>query len=53
MKNWLKARWEERTTLDGLVLIAICLSVIVLGSVAKILAYLGLIYGVYTTVVRG
>ena len=38
----------ERTSLDGIMLIAICGSVILFGGLAKMLAWVGLAWGVYT-----
>tara|TARA_B100000963_G_scaffold343978_1_gene346354 strand:- start:9015 stop:9197 length:183 start_codon:yes stop_codon:yes gene_type:complete len=49
-KNWLMDRIGERTSLDGVALIAICGSVILFGGLAKIAAWVGLGYGIYTLV---
>ena len=38
----------ERTSLDGVVLIGICGAFILFGGLAKIAAYVGLAWGVYT-----
>ncbi len=40
----------ERTTLDGVALILACGSVILFGGLAKLLAWVGLVYGVYTLI---
>lgn len=48
MVDWLKARLLERTSLDGAVLIAGCLFIIILGPVAKWAAWAGLVYGGWT-----
>lgn len=50
MLDWIKGRLKERTSLDGLTLILICGSVLLFGGLAKIAAWAGLIYGVWTLV---
>tara|TARA_B110000305_G_scaffold205566_1_gene235858 strand:+ start:274 stop:441 length:168 start_codon:yes stop_codon:yes gene_type:complete len=40
--------WKERTTWDGLTLVAICGSIILFGGIAKLAAYAGLAYGLWT-----
>ena len=49
-KDWVMARVGERTSLDGLLLIGGCLSVILFGGLAKIAAWVGLVWGVDTLV---
>lgn len=48
MLKWFKERSGERTTLDGASLMVICGSVILFGGIAKLLAWAGLLWGVYT-----
>jgi hypothetical protein len=50
MLSWIKARLVERTTLDGVALILACGSVILFGGLAKLLAWVGLVYGIYTLI---
>jgi hypothetical protein len=50
MLKWFKERSGERTTLDGASLMIICGSVILFGGIANLLAWAGLLYGIYTTV---
>ena len=50
MLNWLKERVTERTTFDGASLIVICGSVILFGVIAKLLAWAGFLWGIYTLV---
>jgi len=38
----------ERTTLDGTMLIGVCGAVILFGGIAKMLAWAGLAYGIWT-----
>lgn len=49
-KNWMMDRIAERTSLDGMGLIAICGSVILFGGLAKLVAWVGLAWGIYTLV---
>lgn len=49
-KNWVMDRLGERTSWDGAALIAVCGSVILFGGLAKLLAWVGLGYGIYTLV---
>jgi len=49
-KNWVMDRLGERTSLDGAALIVVCGSVILFGGLAKLLAWVGLGYGIYTLV---
>ena len=46
--NYLKTLVKERTSWDGLILIGICGSVILFGGLAKMLAWIGLAYGIWT-----
>ena len=43
-------RVAERTTLDGVGLVAVCGSVILFGGLAKLVAWVGLAWGIYTLV---
>ncbi len=46
--DWVKNRLVERTTWDGIVLVAAGTAFIVLGPLAKIGAYAAISYGVWT-----
>ena len=48
MKNWIKARIEERTSIDGAALIALGVIVLIAGPFAKIAAYAAIAYGAWT-----
>tara|TARA_Y100000361_G_C11012610_1_gene265173 strand:+ start:232 stop:414 length:183 start_codon:yes stop_codon:yes gene_type:complete len=50
VKNWVLARWAERTTWDGGVIIAVSLSYLLLGGLVDWLAWIALAYGVFTLV---
>ena len=43
--GWFKDRIKERTSLDGVSLIVICGSVILFGGIAKLLAWVGFLWG--------
>ena len=47
-KEWIMDRVGERTSLDGVSLVVICGSVILFGGIAKLLAWAGLLWGIYT-----
>tara|TARA_E500000178_G_scaffold343402_1_gene390155 strand:+ start:235 stop:417 length:183 start_codon:yes stop_codon:yes gene_type:complete len=49
-KDWVMDRVGERTSLDGISLVVICGSVILFGGLAKLVAWVGLAWGIYTLV---
>jgi hypothetical protein len=46
--KFIKGLVKERTSWDGAMLIAICGSVILFGGLAKMMAWVGLGYGIWT-----
>jgi hypothetical protein len=48
IKNWIKKRLDERTSLDGAVLIGIGLVILIAGPFAKLAAYAAIAYGAWT-----
>ena len=50
VKAWVLARWAERTSWDGGVIIALSLCWIRLGGIVDWLAWLALLYGIFTFV---
>ena len=46
--KYLKLVVKERTSWDGAMLIGICGSVIMFGGLAKMMAWIGLAYGIWT-----
>lgn len=48
VKDWVQDRVYERTSWDGLTIIVVCGSIILFGGIAKLLAWAGLAYGIYT-----
>jgi hypothetical protein len=51
--EWIKDRIRERTSLDGIVLVAMGGVVLLMGSVAEIAAYASIAYGIFTIVKKG
>jgi hypothetical protein len=47
LKNWITKRIEERTSLDGAVLIAVGVIVLIAGPFAKLAAYAAIGYGIW------
>lgn len=48
VKDWIMDRFYERTSWDGVTIIVVCGSIILFGGIAKLLAWAGLAYGIYT-----
>ena len=48
MKNWITKRLGERTSIDGAVLIAVGIIVLIAGPFAKLAAYGAIAYGAWT-----
>jgi len=48
IKKFIKNRHQERTTIDGLVLISAGIGFIIFKPIAAIVAYAAIGYGVYT-----
>ena len=48
VKDWVQDRICERTSWDGVTIIVVCGSIILFGGIAKLLAWAGLAYGIYT-----
>ena len=46
--EWVKARVSERTSWDGAVLIALGLLVVLMNPLAKILAWVAILWGAWT-----
>tara|TARA_X000000950_G_scaffold194922_1_gene234869 strand:- start:2393 stop:2578 length:186 start_codon:yes stop_codon:yes gene_type:complete len=50
VKDWILARWSERTSWDGAVIVAVSLSIIIFNGLIWWAAWLALAYGIYTLV---
>ena len=48
--DWVTDRFAERTSWDGVTILVLSGSVILFGGLVKWLAWVGLVYGVYTLV---
>tara|TARA_B110000259_G_scaffold160771_1_gene184461 strand:- start:10456 stop:10620 length:165 start_codon:yes stop_codon:yes gene_type:complete len=48
IKKWIKKRLDERTSLDGVVLIGVGLVILIAGPFAKLAAYAAIAYGTWT-----
>jgi hypothetical protein len=48
IKNYIKSRLKERTTLDGFVLIAAGVTFLIFKPIAAAVAYSVILYGAYT-----
>ena len=48
IKEWVSERFEERTSWDGAMLIAIGVVVLIAGPFAKLAAYAAIAYGAWT-----
>lgn len=47
-KDWIMARVKERTSLDGALLVAVGGSILLFGGLAKLLAWVAVLWGAYT-----
>ena len=50
IKEWITARVAERTSWDGVSIIALSVAVLVASPLVKWIAWAGLVYGLYTLV---
>jgi len=50
VKEWITARVAERTSWDGVSIIALSVAVLVASPLVKWIAWAGLVYGIYTLV---
>ena len=48
VKAWIKKRLDERTSLDGAVLVGVGLVILIAGPFAKLAAYAAIAYGIWT-----
>ena len=48
IKKWINARLNERTTLDGAVLIAAGIAFLIFKPIASLVAYAAIAYGAWT-----
>ena len=48
IKKWITSRLDERTSLDGAVLIGVGIVILIAGPFAKLAAYAAIAYGAWT-----
>jgi|TARA_Y100000996_G_scaffold408391_1_gene387383 hypothetical protein len=48
MTDWLKERITERTSIDGLILVAVGVLALIAKPIIGLVAYAAIVYGVYT-----
>ena len=48
VKDWILARWSERTSWDGATIIGVSLLILVAAPIVKLLAWPALAYGIWT-----
>jgi hypothetical protein len=53
LKKWVAERLKERTTLDGVVLVAAGVSFLIFKPIASVVAYGAILYGLFTLFKRG
>ena len=49
-KDWILARWAERTSWDGAIIIGVSLCVLLAAPIIEWLAWPALVYGIFTLV---
>lgn len=50
VKDWILARWSERTSWDGAIIIGVSLCVLLAAPIIEWLAWPALVYGIFTLV---
>lgn len=48
IKKWIESRLQERSTVDGILMVAAGAAIIVFSPFAKLIAYGAIAYGAYT-----
>ena len=48
IKNWIEKRLAERSTIDGVLMVAAGAAIIVFSPLTKLIAYAAIAYGAYT-----
>ena len=48
IKNWIEQRLAERSTIDGVLMVAAGAAIIVFSPLTKLIAYGAIAYGAYT-----
>ena len=53
IKNWIKKRLEEKSTLDGVLMVAAGAAIIIFSPLTKLIAYGAIAYGAWTIYRQG
>ena len=48
IKNWIKKKIDERSTIDSVVMVAAGAAIIIFSPLTKLIAYAAIAYGAYT-----
>ena len=48
IKNWIKKKLDERSTIDGIAMVAAGAIIIIFSGLAQAIAYAAIAYGAYT-----
>jgi hypothetical protein len=48
IKKWITSRLEQRSTMDGILMVAAGAAIIVFSPLTKLIAYAAIAYGAYT-----
>ena len=48
IKNWISQRLAERSTIDGVVMVAAGAAIIIFSPLTKLIAYAAIVYGAWT-----
>jgi len=48
IKNWIKTKLDERSTMDGILMVAAGAVIIIFSGLAQAIAYAAIAYGAYT-----
>lgn len=48
LKNWIKKKLDERSTMDGILMVAAGAVIIIFSGLAQAIAYAAIAYGAYT-----
>ena len=48
IKDWIENRLKQRSTVDGILMVAAGAAIIVFSPLTKLIAYAAIVYGAYT-----
>ena len=53
IKKWIEQRLAERSTIDGVIMVAAGAAIIIFSPLTKLIAYAGIAYGAWTIYRQG